>query len=273
MAVVFVATAFLSPLMSSTVEAATPVSSGIALESFARLCSDDGIANCDVVIAQQTDTDQDSQAATLDPLLASVNAVAFDSGLMAGGRAQLSINANFSSVASGTMGFSGFTGIGQPQQTIGLASCTATNNLSDGFSYTFVASTSGEIEIDYDFDCAPEEFVTASGSLEMYFDGSFFANPSVSASNQIATGTVTRPIVAGQTHTLRIKPNLAGVGGSGCGPPPGWSWSCSGSASWTIDVAPTVPSPAASSRASLLLLIGALVASGGFALRRGLRDG
>lgn len=90
---------------------------------------------------------------------------------------------------------------------------------------------------------------------------------SVNASIQNASGTVSRPITLGQTHTLRIKPNLNGVGGTGCGPPPGWFWSCSRSSSWSFDVAPPVPSPTASSWRGLLLLLAGALGSGGFALR------
>ena len=225
-------------LMPVSTRAATPVASSISLETYARRCVD---PSCDLVAEEITAIDTDSQLSTLAPLQAFADAVAFDPAEQAGADATLAMTASWTSVSSGNLGFSGDVGIRRPTASV-AGGCQASNDRSDGFSYTFVSSTDGELTVDSAIECMPLEFTTATGSVSVLLDGSVRSVESVTASNPSASGSVTVPITLGTTHTLEIRPNLNGVGGNSCGPPPGWAWSCTGSASWSFDVAAPVPS-------------------------------
>lgn len=230
--------------------AATPVSSSISLESFAQYCNPEDCLGA--VNIQQTSVDSDSQFVTLNPLLASVNASAGNQLVGPGATATLSMNASFQSVSTGSIGFSGQTGTRRPDFQ-GGESCAAHNNTSDGFEYTFVASADGFLTIDYEIGCSPTAGTLVLGGVEIYVDSVFYGTAAVSTSNPNASGTTTRPIQNGATHSFRVKPTLAMIGGN-CSPPPNMVWGCSGSASWSFDAAPSVPSPAGSWQGALLIV-------------------
>ena len=245
--------------------AATPVSSIISLEAFTQVCAD---AACAVIVDQETASDFDGQTTTLDPLLVTIVSESGSQLTGPGANASLTVNAAFASVSSGSIGFAGETGIRRPSGGT-PGSCTALNSLSDGFSYTFVASTDGFLTINYNIECAPISSTSALGNLEIHVDGTFWASAVVTAASPTANGTLQRPIQEGATHTFRIKPNLNAVSGNACGAPPAESWECEGGATWSFDVAPPtpVPSPAGSWSGSLFV-IGCLASVGAFGIRR-----
>ena len=252
-------------LRATTGAAATPVDSIISLEAFTQVCADSA---CAVIVDQQTASDFDGQTTTLDPLLVIMVSNAGDQLVGPGANASLTMNAAFASVSSGSIGFAGETGIRRPSGGTPGA-CTAQNSLSDGFSYTFVASTDGFLTINYNIECAPISSTSALGNLEIHVDGTFWASAVVTATNPIASGTLQRPIQQGATHTFRIKPNLNAVSGNACGAPPAESWECDGGASWSFDVASPSPVPSAAvSWSGSLLVSGCLAGVGIFAIRR-----
>lgn len=257
-------------LVASVGSAATPVESTISLETYARVCED---GTCAVILSEDAPVDSDSQLASLNPLSALVNAFA-QSVIGATAEADLTMNATFASSSSGNVSFIGDLGIHKPL-VASTQACTATNSTSQGFSYTFVSSADGLLTIDYSLDCTPTGDVNfCGGQFEFYLDDLRIpaVGSSVSTANPTTTGTVTRSIALGATHTFEIRPLLGNVGGgTGCSTPGGFAWGLSGNASWSFDAAAPVPVPAAS-WLGFALLVAFLVLTGAALLGRRGRD-
>lgn len=216
--------------------ATTPVASSVSVETYARICSDSA---CTVVLAEEAPLLEDSQLSSLGPFSVLADA-AVTSSLGSQADASMEIETRFDSASSGFFEFRGDVGASKP---IGSSphTCQATNNLSDGFAYTFVASANGFLTIDYAVGCTPTSEVNfCSGLLDFYLDGAVLPDPvRVTTVNPNSLGTSVVPITLGATHTLEIQPLLGSIGsGVGCSSPGEFSWSLMGNASWSFDSAP-----------------------------------
>ena len=199
----------LSLTFTATTGTATPVSSSLELIAS---------SNAGGVVVE--DTDAPDQGATLNQLSATVNALA-ENG-------EMSILTKGSAVATWQSGGAGqvvFTDFGWTTVAVEDPLSHAHTYNGTDWTYTFTANTSGSFNLDYDVTLNPattDDF-GLQGFVFWWGEGAgppeaqqllcFDPDSDVLGCAPTATGTLSRPVVAGTTYTVRLD-NAANIFGA-----------------------------------------------------------
>ncbi len=206
----------------------TPISSSLRLEA-------DSDAGSGIV----TDIDSDSQGGTINPLSASVSALA-----TSGNASVLSRSQGIATWFDSSRGEVNLFNIGWNTVGVSQGSAVLFNGLD--WTYEFLADTTGLFTLDYD--------VTGSGSDTFGLNGFNFSWSEPESDDFFSLGTsstITRAITAGNTYTVNIRNQANIFGGLGTR-----DARMDGAFNWRIDTtAVAVPE---SSSALVTLAFGAL---------------
>jgi hypothetical protein len=173
---------------------ATPLGSSFMLE-----------ARSDAGGAIVTDIDSDSQFGTLNPLNASVSALA-----TSGNASVLSTAQGTATWINSSQGQVNLFNIGW--DTVGVSFGDSSLDIGSDWTYEFIADTTGLFTLSYDITgSGSDEFEPNTFGLNGFYfnwsgaEGTEFLNLNTSA-------TLTRAVTAGSTYTVNIQ-NVANIGG------------------------------------------------------------